>query len=293
MNEHEYKQKYTTNCCKPTFDNILTLKVYDECMIKKCIKQGPVISADECTCIIMPHDNEDHLGRIIIPGRPICLPKFVTCIKVINDSIKPEKIKISKLSPSCIKKGCWEAEIIFTFVFKIQLFDINMKKLELLCCPPDCHSIDDCKICRDYILGTVDYVQKAVLSGPDDEFCSFLSSDLFENMNQPILNSPHVLVESAACVIDSKMESPDEACFYNDVLDGTYDEPIIYIFIHIGLLIIIKLFKLVTVSVESKECGNVKPCEELPLDVCELFNSIKFPVDEFAPPDRKPDCKER
>lgn len=55
----------------------------------------------------------------------------------------------------------------------------------------------------------------------------------------------------------------------------------------IGLFTIIKLFRIVNLTVESRGFCIPEECEEIsPLHPCEFFESLDFPMDIFAPPQR-------
>jgi len=55
----------------------------------------------------------------------------------------------------------------------------------------------------------------------------------------------------------------------------------------IGLFSIVKLFRLVDLAVESTGFTIPEECEDIcPLDPCEFFDGLDFPMDLFAPPQK-------
>ena len=61
-------QNNDNNC-----QDVVTLKIFDQCKIQECIPVGPAISREECDCIISP-DCEISPGRIILAGCPVTVP---------------------------------------------------------------------------------------------------------------------------------------------------------------------------------------------------------------------------
>lgn len=55
----------------------------------------------------------------------------------------------------------------------------------------------------------------------------------------------------------------------------------------IGLFTIIKLYRIVNLLVESRGFCIPEECEEVsPLNACEFFDNLDFPMDIFAPPQK-------
>jgi hypothetical protein len=264
--------------CEKNEESIIAFKVFDQCKIQKCITQGPVISQEKCTCIIVEPNSEDNLGRAILPEKPIYLPEIVSKTKVINNSFETKKIEVFSIAPSNIKEGYWDVEILFTFIFKIQLLDQNMNILKILCCPDDCNSIKECTHIKNYIWGSVNYIEKLTLFGSEGN-SPLIASDIILNNQPPSENLPHIFVESKAYFIDANIHNEEDIC------DGDiYDDPIIYVYITIGIFMIVKLFRLANILVESKGYSIPKQYCDNKLDDCELFGEIQFPDKAFSPP---------
>ena len=59
------------------------------------------------------------------------------------------------------------------------------------------------------------------------------------------------------------------------------------VLVTIGLFTIIKLFRIVNLTVQSHGFCIPEECEELsPLNPCDFFENLDFPMDIFAPPQR-------
>jgi hypothetical protein len=269
-------------CCKPAYESIIALKIFDQCRLKECINVGPVLSAEKCTCVILQLDEDNPFGRVILPDKPIYMPELISKVKIIRDSFTTKKIEVTKIMPSVVKPGFWDIEVQFTFIFKLQLFDVNMKMLKILCCKPDCQSLEECKDAKNYIWGWISYVKKITLFGSISE-TTLIASDLLPQKETPIENLPHVLVDSKAYFIDATLKSPYEACHFEELFDDIYDEPIIYVYVTIGLFMIIKLFRLASILIESKGYSIPKPCSNPIQNDCELFSQMVFSAADFLP----------
>lgn len=58
------------------------------------------------------------------------------------------------------------------------------------------------------------------------------------------------------------------------------------VLVTIGLFTIIKLFRIVNLSVESRGFCIPEECENISSDPCEFFDDLSFPMDTFAPPQK-------
>ncbi len=113
---------------------------------------------------------------------------------------------------------------------------------------------------------------------------TLISSDIIgaatDNANLPA--DPFVIVESKAVALSADIHYNRCCCETEESLMDNAD-----IHVTIGLFAIIKLFRLVNLVVESKGFCIPKECEDISsVDACEFFNSLDFPMDIFAPPQR-------
>ena len=95
---------------------------------------------------------------------------------------------------------------------------------------------------------------------------------------------PFVLVEAKAVPLSAEIK-------YVNVRQSRHDEDIVpepsSVNVSIGLFSIIKLFRIVPLTVESRGFCVPDECEEVcPLNPCELFDALDFPMDIFAPPQK-------
>jgi hypothetical protein len=266
-------------------ESILAQKVFDQCRVKKCIELGPAISAEKCTCFIVPSDEDDNPGRVILPDKPIYLPESVSIVKIIYDSFKTEKIQITDVAPSAYKKGYWDIEIIITFLFDAELYDSGMKKFKILCCPSDCKSLSDCKKCEDHIKCSVKHACTVTLFGSTINSDVAYSASIGKNANKED-NIPQVLAEAKTYPVKAYIKYSDDSCGLEEILDGIYDEPIIYIFIEVRTYIIVKLFRLVNIIADSCGYDLADPCNEISESPCDVFDKMQFPDNQFFPDQR-------
>ncbi|MDP4118360.1 MAG: hypothetical protein Q8873_04120 [Bacillota bacterium] len=265
---------YIKKVIHPKDENIITLKVFDQCKIQKCIEQGPAISAEKCNCIIIEDCGND-FGRVIVHGRPIYLPETVRKVKLVKDSFMIKSIVISDLTPSQVKNGYWDADVEFLFEFKLNLFDCNMNLLKILCYSEDCKCIESCREFKDNIRCSVSYIINFSLFGSKAD-SPIIVSDLFLQAEHIHENIPHLLLESKAYPLDVEIKKSIDECLCP--LDNIYDEPTRFIYINIGLFAIVKLFRIVGLLVESKGYDIPEKCN-LAEDPCCLFNEMDMPED--------------
>ncbi len=94
---------------------------------------------------------------------------------------------------------------------------------------------------------------------------------------------PFILVEAKAVPLSAELRhhkrhnhcSEEVICEPNEVL------------VTIGLFTIIKLFRIVNLTVESRGFCIPEECDEhTPVNPCEFFDALDFPMDIFAPPQK-------
>ncbi|MBR1736490.1 MAG: hypothetical protein IJ736_05685 [Firmicutes bacterium] len=110
--------------------------------------------------------------------------------------------------------------------------------------------------------------------------CIATATDLFStgNGNYVELNSdPFVSVEAKAVALSAELEK----CGCCDC------DPANQVGVSVGLFTIIKLFRLVDLSVQSRGFCIPEQCEDVSaLTPCEYFDNLDFPMDIFAPPQK-------
>ncbi len=180
------------------------------------------------------------------------------------ENLKVKKVIVSDKEPNSFKNGFWDITLKYVFVYSLVFREADGTIIG--------------RICANSI-----YTKKVTLFGSVGTEIS-ISTDLLghHGSNGTELNSdPFVLVESKAIALGTELKYSTRGCCNDEAV-----EPV-EVCVTIGLFTIIKLFRLVNLSVLSKGFCIPKECEDIsPLNPCEFFDSLDFPMDIFAPPQK-------
>lgn len=235
---------------------IIALKVYDACRQQDCLEGGilgparAAVSGTFCSGITLEQ------GEIITP------PENAAAVTVANFSI--ERVVVVSKEPSPFRVGYWDIDLKYVFAYDLVFRNVNGGVL----CTIPAQSVFNKKVT---LFGSVTTE-------------SLVSTDLFSsNGNSFDTNAqPFVLVESKAVSLAAELVF-NNCCCCNDGADNAD-----HVNVTIGLFTIIKLFRLVNLSVESKGFCIPKECEDVSnINPCDFFDSLDFPMDIFAPPQKK------
>lgn len=271
---------------------IIAYKVYDQCSQQDCLTPsmlGPARSAEEANCYITSQNAEP---EIIRPGFPIDPPAEAAVVKIVKDSFKLKEVKILSVEPrEFANDGYWDVDLKFMFSYKLEFYDINMRRIPVMC---QTNKPDDPNppiyaefgsICASSIFN-----KKVTLFGSRSEDYT-ISTTLVEPQSNTLSNKPFVWVEAKGVPLDSKLKyaTPVTQGIVATFLPNWADAPTspIQVEVTIGLFTIIKLFRLVNLSVKSTGFCKPEPCTEISADPCEFFNSLDFPFDVFNPPQKE------
>jgi len=252
MNEDEIRDKKP---CKE--EPIIALKVYDSCRQQDCCtpsELGPARAAEKCIL----GDEEILIGDIIIPP-----PDAAT---VTIDKLKVHKIIIVEKEPSAFKNGFWDIDLKFIFHYRLTFRQVDGRVGE---------SIKACSI----------FDKKLTLFGSTGSNL-VISTDLFTVCGDSTTfdSDPFIMVESKAVGLSAELKYKKRRHHHGDEEHCPVANEVM---VTIGLFSIVKLFRLVTLSVESKGFWVPEECEDIcPLNPCDFFNSLDFPMDVFSPPQR-------
>ncbi|MBO5560826.1 MAG: hypothetical protein J6A07_04175 [Firmicutes bacterium] len=235
---------------------VISLKVYDFCRLQDCLTGdvlGPARAASDATYC----DITVNAGDILTP------PADTGSVSIENLNVT-RVIVVSK-KPSPFRPGYWDVELKFIFNYRLIFRDVNGDE-----------------ICN--VLAQNSYNNKLTLFGSISTE-TLVSTDLFVSGggSTDMSADPFVLVESKAVSLAAELVYNRCCC----PADG--DDPIeaVAINVTIGLFAIVKLFRLVNLNVRSKGFCIPDECEDVSaLDACDFFDSLDFPMDIFAPPQR-------
>lgn len=255
--EHECGALSPTNHNKVKEECIIALKVYDFCRQQDCLT-GNILGPARAECFT-------HLGnRTIQEGDIIEPPSNAAAVSVENLRVK--KVIISDKEPNPFKNGFWDITLKYIFVYTLIFREADGTIIGRICA----NSIFTKKVTLFGSIGTEISISTD-LFGSHGSSCSELNSD------------PFVLVESKAISLGAELRYQNRQCCGGDESVEAVD-----VNVTIGLFTIIKLFRLVNLSVLSRGFCIPKECEDVAsaLNPCEFFDSLDFPMDIFAPPQR-------
>jgi len=239
-------------------ENIIALKIYDSCRQQDCLTPSELGPARAAECIVVG-DFTINEGEIIRP------PHEAAAVSM--DKLRIKKIMIVEKEPNSFRKGFWDIDLKYVFEYRLVF-----------------READGC------IIGSVKansiYNKKVTLFGSEGSDL-FLSTDLFHSHNESaaILSSePSVTIEGKAVALEAEIKYGHRGKEFNSHDSNCRSRQVD---VTIGLFSIVKLFRIVDLSVQSKGFSIPSECEEVsPIDPCEYFDNLSFPMDIFAPPQK-------
>ena len=236
---------------------IIAFKVYDSCRQQDCLDNsliGPARAA-ETVCFGEEHIRE---GDVIDP------PSAAAAVTVSRLRVK--KIIIVDKRMNELREGFWDIDLKYVFEYLLTFRGANGDVLRSI----RANSI---------------YNKSVTLFGSIGAGLA-VSTDLlnFHECNSMTLDAePFVWVEAKAVALHAQLH------YQRLVNCGPQDfapEPN-SVRITIGLFTIIKLFRIANLTVQSHGFCIPNECDEVaPLQPCEFFENLDFPMDVFAPPQR-------
>jgi hypothetical protein len=239
---------------------IIALKIYDSCRQQDCLTEkqiGPARSAEH-VCI---GDDHIHEGDIIDP------PDNAASVTI--DFLKVKKIIIVDKKPNPFKNGFWDIDLKYVFEYRLTFREADGTVI-------GCIRANSIFNKRLTLFGSV---------GSDLAF----STDLFKPFGDNTIDSePFIMTEAKAVALNAELNHGRHNHRGTSEKDH-YDQPkpANEVLVTIGLFSIIKLFRIVNLTVESKGFCVPEECEEIsPQNPCEFFEKLDFPLDIFAPPQK-------
>ena len=193
------------------------------------------------------HASGPDAGEIIVP------PHGARTAHI--EDLRIRRIVISNKEPSQFRKGFWNVDIRYIFDYELRFVGDDGKFL-----------------CKES--ATNSFTRRCSLFGSVGAEVS-MATDIFPHAETTMGGEPFVMVEAKAMGLAAEIihrHHRDEAR-----LQAT-----------IGLFSIIKLYRMVSLLVESRgfvippSCGDV-----CPPNPCDFFGELAFPMDSFAPPQRR------
>ena len=256
MGIFDFDTNAVTGNSKVKDECIIALKVYDACRQQDCLENGIIGPARAAESGNFCQDICLEQGEIITP------PETAAAVTVANFRI--ERVVVVSKVPSPFKVGHWDIDLKYVFRYDLVFRNVNGGVL----CTIPAQSVFNKKVT---LFGSI---------ATD----SLISTDLFSTGGSSFDTSgqPFVLVESKAVSLAA------ELVFKNCCCCGDGADNADHVNVTIGLFTIVKLFRIVNLSVESKGFCIPKECEEVSnINACDFFDGLDFPMDIFAPPQKR------
>jgi len=240
-------------------ENIIAFKIYDICRQQDCLDFntiGPARAAEE----IVFDDIIICEGDIIIP------PHNAASVSIEDLHIK--KIVIVDKRPSGLRRGFWDVELKYIIGYKL-IFR-------------GAHFCDE-KAVEAFSM----FSRKVTLFGSEGGDL-FVATDLF-GKDGMFEAAPFIMAEAKAMALCSSLLYDCHPHHDHGHGQGSHEGRgrATSVEVVIGLFSIIKLFRLVDLAVESTGFTIPEECEDIcPMDPCEFFEGLDFPMDLFAPPQK-------
>ena len=188
-------------------------------------------------------------------GGPIIVPKGAQSVSV--EDLHVRRIVILSKKPSPFRNGFWDLEIKYVFDYNLRFFGSEGREIER-------------------VRGTNTWGQRLSLFGSVGSEVT-MATDLIMGGETTMGGEPFTMIEAKAMALTADIKH-----------HHCEEEHHAHVFVTIGLFSIIKLFRLVSLLVESRgfvipsSCGDV-----MPTNPCDFFDGLSFPMDSFAPPQKK------
>ncbi|MGH4138620.1 hypothetical protein [Clostridium sp.] len=270
---------------------IIASKIYGKCRQQDCLKPDFLEADPGIESIPIPGSQSGETADIvsiggtlltpaIIPNALITFPQnLVKYGKILDSSILISGIEIptpEKEDDLFSSDGYWKVTIRYQFSYKLQLIGYAGTPL-LIGLSTDPIGVTPTK---DYICAYSVYEKQIILFGGIGNPNIYVASTLYSN-NGPYTfqNAPYINVQAKASPLAVTIMPFINPCGDQDPCLSSI------IGVTIGLFTIIKLFRLVSMTVQSSGNCDIPLCDPiLPGDPCSFFNEIPFPFDDFDPP---------
>ena len=226
---------------------IVAYKVYDSCRRQNCLTPRELGQARAVAGCMI---GENPLKE----GDVITAPKHAASVTM--DKVEIKKIQVVDKQPSPFRPGFWDVDIKYVFAYRLTFRDSGGCIIDKC----DANSI---------------FNMKATLFGSTGGDL-VVGTDLYKGSGGSTFTAaPFIWAEAKAVGLDAKLHQ-HHGHGQNEV------------HVTIGLFSILKLFRLVHLNVQSKGFCIPEECHDQgDINPCEYFEDLDFPMDIFAPPQRK------
>ncbi|WP_160678181.1 hypothetical protein [Clostridium sp. C8-1-8] len=279
--QENFEVKGMAPCPSPISDEcIIARKVYGKCRQQDCLRPfdssvvTPPLGAIEISSSRLGEASAISgaaLVGTITPGEIIAFNTTVTSLRIVPNSFRVSDIRVS-VSPSAFgQDGFYDVTIVYTFSYGINLLDATGNPISVALAGDPAGPIFN-------ICAYTTYTKVLSLFGGEASEQTITSADTIFGPSSTYVNvgnTPFAFVQA----IGNPLQQPIIGVYESIPGTAEYHADIV-----IGLFTIIKLYRIVNMTVSSAGDCDIPECEPITGDPCEFFNSLPFPFEDFDPP---------
>ena len=202
-------------------------------------------------------DHDDLGPALRQDGTPLIVPEGAVSVNMEN--FRLERVMVQKKEQNSFKPGYWDIDVRYNFLYDLVLLDVDGSELDII---PAISAATK----RYNLFGSI---------GNEVN----IATDLFGARDYSVSGDPFVMVESKGMSLDARIREPYIKCG---------EEFPAAVFVTLGLFSVVKLFRLVSLVVESRGFVIPPACKASnPVDPCDFFNELDFPINSFSPPQKR------
>ena len=184
---------------------------------------------------------------------------------VTIENLRVKKVIVVDKEPNPFRNGFWDITLKYVFVYNLTFREADGQIIGCV----KANSIFTKKVTLFGSIGTDIVISTDLFKGDSDSFT--------------MDSEPFILAEAKAVALSAELNFTN-CCSCNS--DSNASEPN-EVFVTIGLFTIIKLFRIVNLTVQSRGFCIPEQCQEVSaLNPCDYFENLDFPMDIFAPPQK-------
>ncbi|MCL2406732.1 MAG: hypothetical protein FWC95_02260 [Defluviitaleaceae bacterium] len=233
-------------------ESIFTPKIYDSCRKQDCLTEEELGFARYASDQTIGEEQHRESDLIFAPRGAASVLIEDLCIR---------RIIISNKRANVFKRGYWDVDVEYVFEYTTIFHDAHGRHVG------EAEAISN-------------FRRRVTLFGSMGSGIS-IETDLIPYPDSPTHNhDPFVLVEAKAMALAAHLVP-----HHGEHGHGRHRN---VISVTVGLFSIIKLFRLVTLLVESRGFSIPRECDDFtPVNPCDFFDHLPFPMDTFAPPQKR------
>jgi len=270
MNDFRIDDMYRDKDCKKIKDEcLIAFKVYDQCRQQDCLTPaiiGPARFNGATGCTLG--------GEVQTEGAPIDPPNTAAAVTIVPGSVNVSEIIVVGKTENQFRPGYYDVDLKVVITYNLRFFDVDGDPIILTCGYTSNPDVPAASI----------FNKRVTLFGSIGSDVA-VYSDLFGS-GFGLQKAPFLAVEAKALGLDAKLKYVNPIAIPTPTPIDAPPTPNA-VNVTLGLFIIIKLFRLVQLLVESKGFCKPEPCAEISPDACEFFNNLDFPFDIFNPPQKE------